>query len=45
MATVEVPFETPEEIAEKLCAYEDLFKSRYTKEDDWFRITCEMEDR
>ena len=45
MATIEVPFENPERIKEKLCHYEELFKTRYTKEDEGFRRTGEMEER
>ena len=41
----EIPFKTPEEIEKTLNIYEDLFKARYTKEDEWYLRTCEMEER
>ena len=45
MATIEVPFETVEEIKEKLLKLEESFKKRYTKEDPWYDIACKREDR
>ena len=36
MASAEVAFETPEEIAEKLSRFEELFKHRYTEKDEGY---------
>lgn len=45
MATVEVPFETKEQIEEKLATFGELFKRRYTKEDKWYSRTCQVPER
>lgn len=35
--SVDVAFETPEQVAAKLAHYEELFKFRYTERDDEYR--------
>lgn len=45
MATGEIPFETAGQIEDKLLQYEELFKSRYTKDDPWYASTVQREQR
>lgn len=46
MATVAVPFETPDQVEEKEALFEKLFQGRFSKEGDkWFAGTCSRADR
>lgn len=45
MATVEVPLETPEQIAKRLADFEKLFRLRYTEQEDNYKRVCQKEDR
>ena len=41
----EIAFESPQEIAEKLSRYEDLFKYRYTEKEDGYRKATQRSSR
>lgn len=40
-----VPFETPEQVEERVASFEELFKSRFSKEDKWYAVACSRQDR
>ncbi len=45
MATVEVPFETPEQIKEKLLDFEGRFQNRYKVGDPWYARASQRDER
>ncbi len=45
MVSADVPFESPEEIAEKLVNFEEQFKYRYTEGDEGFHIAEQRSSR
>ena len=42
---MEVPLDSPEKILEKLEAFEELFKNRYTEAEKGYNRTCNRLDR
>ena len=45
MTAADIPFESPQEIRDKLIRYEELFKDRYTENDEWYSKTLQLGPR